>query len=275
MEIAPNANNSGANSDAARARLAMLATAAAEGFLSHALSSDGGSTDKVGGASCWYSSSYVPVFNGAGIFDPRLICRETLSAIEAYFKWRGRPFSVMSLDALVPYSARLFQRFNYTEYDSLPAMWLDGPPADSMRGSTDLWVSRVTTPQHLASFRALLSEVFHLSMSEVTLVMGEKSLQIPTIRHYLGWLDNTPVGTATLVLSGKVAGIWNVGTLSTQRKRGVATAMMGHILSEARSLGYHSSMLLASNEGLPIYARLGYETLSTVRVFVPSRQAYG
>lgn len=275
METASNANKTGANSDSARARLMMLATAAADGFRSLSLSADGGSTDKIAGAACWYSSSYIPVFNGAGIFDPQQITRETLSAIEAYFKWRGRPFSVMSLDALVPYAARLLLRFNYTEYDSMPAMWLDGPPADALRGSSDLWVSRVTTPPHLATFRSLLSQVFHLSMSEVNLVLGEKTLNVPTVRHYIGWLDNTAVGTATLVLSGKVAGVWNVGTLPEHRKHGVATAIMRHILSEARSLGYQSSMLLASNEGLPLYARLGYETLSTIRVFVPSKQAYG
>jgi predicted acetyltransferase len=95
------------------------------------------------------------------------------------------------------------------------------------------------------------------------------------VRHYLGWLDDTPVSTATLVLSGKVAGVWNVGTLAEYRRRGVAAAIMRHILSDARSLGFQSSMLLASNDGLSLYARLGYETLSTVRVFVPSRQAYG
>src|SRR5689334_19588246 len=105
METAPNTNNSGANSDSARARLMTLATAAADGYRNLSLSADGGSTDKIAGAACWYSSSYVPVFNGAGIFDPHLITRETLSAIEAYFKWRGRPYSVMSLDALVPYAA--------------------------------------------------------------------------------------------------------------------------------------------------------------------------
>ena len=275
MGTPPNTNNSGINSDAARARLMMLATAAADGFRSLSLSAEGGSTDNVGGAACWYSSSYVPVFNGAGIFDPRLISRETLSAIEAYFKWRGRPFSVMSLDALVPFATNLLDRFNYTEYDSMPAMWLEGQPRDELRGSGDLWVSRVSTPGPLASFRSILSQVFHLSMAEVTLVMGEKALQVTHVRHYLGWLDNVPVGTATLVLSGRVAGVWNVGTLPEYRRQGIAAALMRHILLEARSLGFQSSMLLASNEGMPLYARLGYETLSTIRVFVPSKQAYG
>ena len=268
-------NNNGTNNDASRARLMMLATAAADGFRSLSLSADGGSTDNVGGAACWYSSSYVPVFNGAGVFDPRLITRETLNAIEAYFKWRGRPFSVMSLDALVPYAANLLLRFNYAEYDAMPAMWLEGPPRSEVPSSSDVWVTRVVTSAPLASFRAILSTVFNLSMPEVNLVMGEKTLQIEHVRHYIGWLDNTPVATATLVLSGRVAGVWNVGTLPEYRRRGVAAAIMRHILLEARSLGFYSSMLLASEEGMPLYARLGYETLSKIRVFVPAKQTYG
>lgn len=263
------------SSDTERARLVRLAMAAVDGFRSLSLSADGGSADDVGGAVCWYSSSYVPVFNGAGVFDERLITRETLSAIEGYFKWRGRPYSVMSLDALVPYAGRLLSRYNYAEYDSMPAMWLEGPPRDEARGSEELWVSRVNTPAPLSSFRNILSQVFYLSMAEVNLVLGEKTLQAPHVRHYLGWLDSAPVGTATLVLSGKVAGVWNVGTLQEYRRRGVAAALMRHILADARSLGYYASMLLASNDGLPMYTRMGYETLSTVRVFVPSKQAYG
>ena len=39
---------------------------------------------------------------------------------------------------------------------------------------------------------------------------------------------------------------------------GLPAAVMRHILSDARSLGFQSSMLLASNDGLPLYARLGY-----------------
>ena len=108
-------------------------------------------------------------------------------------------------------------------------------------------------------------------MSEVNLVLGEKTLEIPFVRHYLGWLDNIPIGTATLVLTEEVAGVWNVGTLAEYRRRGVAARLMRHMLADARGLGFDRSMLLASNDGQPLYERLGYRTLSNVRVFVPSR----
>ena len=47
--------------------------------------------------------------------------------------------------------------------------------------------------------------------------------------------------------------------------------MMRHILSEARAMGYASSMLLASDEGTPLYRRLGYRALGMVQVYVPVR----
>lgn len=253
-------------------RLESLAKSAAAGFRSLSLAADGGMSEDVGGALCWYSSSFVPVFNGAAVLDRSLFTRTTISQIERYFKPRGRPYSLMTLDGLVPQAAQLLLPFNYVEYDSMPAMWLEGEPAPQPGPSPEVWITQVDTPVPLAAFRRILSSVFFLSINEVNLVLGERTLEIEHVRHYLAWVGNTPVGTASLVLSNGVAGVWNVGTLSEYRHRGVAATLMHHILREARSIGYEASMLLASNEGQPLYDRLGYKTLSHVRVFVPARQ---
>jgi hypothetical protein len=126
----------------------------------------------------------------------------------------------MTLDALVPNAATRLAPYGYGEYDAMPAMWLEGTPGDSPAGARDLWITQVTSPVPLAAFRRILSLVFHLSLAEVNLVLGEKTLAIPHVRHYLGWLDNIPVSTASIVLSGDVAGVWNVGTLADYRHRG-------------------------------------------------------
>lgn len=249
----------------------MLAKAAAAGFRSLSAAADGGSNDDVGGALCWYSTSYVPVFNGAAIFDESLFNRPTIRMIEDYFDPRERPYSIMTLEALTPQAARMLMPFNYVEYDSMPAMWLDGEPIDDPPASPDVWVRQVDSPVPLAVFRRILSNVFYLSISEVNLVLGEKTLQIPYVRHYLAWVGNVPVGTASLVLQDGVAGVWNVGTLPEYRHKGVAATLMHHILREARADGFGKSMLLASNEGQPLYNRLGYKTLSHIRVYVPAR----
>ena len=43
--------------------------------------------------------------------------------------------------------------------------------------------------------------------------------------HYLGILDNKPVGVATLVYSGRFGCIYNVGTVPNQRKKGIGSAL--------------------------------------------------
>src|SRR5437868_13786864 len=82
-------------------KLMALANAAADGFRSLAVAVDSGRADDVGGAVCWYSSSHVPLFNGAGLFYEHLFNADTLAAIDAYFSARQRPYSLITLDGLV------------------------------------------------------------------------------------------------------------------------------------------------------------------------------
>lgn len=187
---------------------------------------------------------------------------------------------MMALDALVPNSHALLADFGYEEYDALPAMWLGStphnpilPPAYRLLPSRSegdaLRVLRVESSEDLALYRIIVGQAFGLPADEVDLILSERALSVPPMHHYLAWWGNMPVGTVSLVLIGGVAGVWNVGTLTEYRRRGVGIGMMRHALAEAHTLGYRRCMLLSSTEGLALYARLGFTTLSTLRVFVP------
>jgi GNAT superfamily N-acetyltransferase len=251
----------------------MLAGAVAEGFHCLSEGADGGSVDDVGGAYCWYSASHVPVFNGAAMFYEHLFNPRTLSAIDDYFAARERPYALVTLDGLVPDASERLRKLHYTEFDFSPAMWLQGPTHRWRESPEGLRISRVQTLPDLAAFRSILSQVFAISRHEVDLVLGDRALKLPHVRHYLAWLGPAPVATTSLVLSGPLAGIWNVGTLPEHRRRGVAAELMHHAISEALDFGYTSSMLLASFAGLPLYERLGYRTISTARMFETERKA--
>lgn len=254
--------------DASYDKLMSLANAAADGFRSLAVAVDSGRAEDVGGAVCWYSSSYIPLFNGAGLFYERLFNPDTLAAIDAYFSARQRPYSLITLDGLVPDACKRLKQLDCYEVEATPAMWLDSPSQRWQTTLPDLWMSHVQTLTELHSFRSVLSKVFFISQSEVNLIMGEKVLDVPYVRHYLAWLDGSPVATASLVLTGDVAGIWNVGTLPEYRRRGLATELMHRATADAASLGYPATILLSSPEGLRLYERLGYDTISTMRMFM-------
>jgi len=82
-------------------------------------------------------------------------------------------------------------------------------------------------------------------------------------RLYLGLLDGQPVATAVLFNGTETAGIYSIGTISEARGKGIGTAMMRFVLSEAQSSGYKIATLEASTKGYGIYRKLGFIDYST------------
>jgi GNAT superfamily N-acetyltransferase len=85
--------------------------------------------------------------------------------------------------------------------------------------------------------------------------------------HYLGRLDGHPVATASLLLSEGIAGIYDVTTVPSARKRGVGTAMMLHILHMAQQQGYHHAWLQPSEMAYPFYERLGFQVCGVCSIY--------
>ena len=252
-------------------KLMALALATADGFRALSQAAEGGSVADVGGAMCWYSSSFVPTFNGAGLFSEKLLNRDTLSAIENYFGASGEPYSLLTIDGLVAGAYEWLVDHDFVELNSSPAMWLDLPEERWQQSPPALTIRQVATEADLVAFRHVLNRVFAIPPAELELIMSDRALQVPDVRHYVAWAGEQAVGSTSLVLSTQAAGIWNVGTMYDYRRQGIGVEMMHHALAEAAGLGYQSSMLLASAQGLPLYERLGYKTISTARMFTQYR----
>lgn len=88
------------------------------------------------------------------------------------------------------------------------------------------------------------------------------------IVHFLGRLDGRPVATATLVLGGGVAGIYNVMTVPDVQRRGIGALMTVHPLELARARGYHLGILQSSTMGYPLYRRLGFQDYCRIAIYL-------
>jgi GNAT superfamily N-acetyltransferase len=88
------------------------------------------------------------------------------------------------------------------------------------------------------------------------------------LRHFLARRRGVPVATSSLLLSGGVASLNAVATLPAARRQGVGAAISAAPLRVARAAGYRVAILQASDQGYPVYRRLGFTECFSLPIYV-------
>jgi GNAT superfamily N-acetyltransferase len=88
------------------------------------------------------------------------------------------------------------------------------------------------------------------------------------LRHFLARLRGVPVATSSLLLSGGVASLNAVATLPAARRQGVGAAISAAPLRVAWAAGYRVAILQASDQGYPVYRRLGFSDCFSLPIYV-------
>jgi ribosomal protein S18 acetylase RimI-like enzyme len=87
------------------------------------------------------------------------------------------------------------------------------------------------------------------------------------LRHFVGLRGGEPVATASLLLDGGVAGIYNLSTAPDHRRQGIGTAMLLNACRTARATGYQVGVLIAAPAGASLYRRIGFSEQCLFRVY--------
>lgn len=78
------------------------------------------------------------------------------------------------------------------------------------------------------------------------------------IVHYIGYLGEQPVTSASLLCAGGIPGLYNISTPPTFRGKGYGTAITHTCLKVAQDRGYPYACVMPSNMGRSIYRKLGF-----------------
>jgi ribosomal protein S18 acetylase RimI-like enzyme len=87
-------------------------------------------------------------------------------------------------------------------------------------------------------------------------------LRAPHIAAFLALVLGEPAAGAMVVVTHGVAGIYWVGTTPSARGRGLAELCTRVATNRGFDLGARMAALQASTMGEPIYARMGYATVT-------------
>lgn len=120
------------------------------------------------------------------------------------------------------------------------------------------------TKEQLSDWIFPLQEAFH----------GSKGSSLPYLethvralhkkadfRHFVAYVEEEPVSAATLSLSSFGARLDDIGTRTNYQRQGFATAITLHAMKVAKDLGHGWIYLEASDEGLPLYTKMGFKEL--------------
>lgn len=87
-------------------------------------------------------------------------------------------------------------------------------------------------------------------------------------RNYLLAWRAEPVATASAMLTGDVAGIYNVATLPHARRRGFGGMLTAHVARDAADRGASLAVLQSSQAGLNVYRALGFRDRGNFEQFI-------
>jgi GNAT superfamily N-acetyltransferase len=87
-------------------------------------------------------------------------------------------------------------------------------------------------------------------------------------RFYVARLGADPVGSAFWFPAPDAALIDEVATVPAMRRRGVATAITHAALRDAKTEGYRTAALVASEAGKGIYRRLGFQSYGRRHIYI-------
>lgn len=102
-------------------------------------------------------------------------------------------------------------------------------------------------------------------MAKASLLSGNSPLWL-----YVGYLGETPVACSEVTIGGGIAGLYNVCTLESYRRRGFGSAITLQPLLDAREQGWFTAILQASERGAGIYKQIGFEAFGQVLEYQPA-----
>jgi GNAT superfamily N-acetyltransferase len=107
-----------------------------------------------------------------------------------------------------------------------------------------------------------------------SLLARRERLLAPHLAWVVAHLDGRPAATAMVLCSHGVAGVYWVGTTPDARRRGLAELVTRTVGNFGLDAGMRVAALQASQMGHPVYARMGYETVSHTRWYLvrPARR---
>jgi GNAT superfamily N-acetyltransferase len=134
--------------------------------------------------------------------------------------------------------------------------------------ATTYRVEQVADEAGLRAANRVLADAFAIPLAATDRAVGPELLDGPGWALFLARQDSGPVSTVATIRTGNTVGIWSMGTVPEQQRRGAGRALLEGVIARHRQMGAATFYLLATEAGKPLYRSIGFRTLDEAAVWV-------
>jgi Acetyltransferase (GNAT) domain len=209
----------------------------------------------------------LTAFNTAFVTQSLDEAEAEIKAAMSFFDDRGLPFSVRMREGVDPSAETACERLGLVLDEVEPGMMLTEIPA-MPPPPAGLEIRRAWFEEGYDDFVVTMSTAMGMPLESGYDLISPELFDALWVEPYTGYVDGEPVATSTLVVSHRVAGVYNVTTLEEHRRKGYAEAMTWHAVARGVELRAGMSSLQATPMGVPLYEHMGYRTVCVYKDYV-------
>lgn len=161
------------------------------------------------------------------------------------------------------------QARGYADVGSAPALVLEGGAFRACVEDADLSRSRRALPSETVLFSDAAAGIFGLPAERMRLLAPAYLADHPQSSMRLAVVDDVVVGTAQAWREDDAIGVFNVAVVPERRGRGLGAALTAAVVADGAAAGGTWAYLQSSDDGLPVYLRLGFEQVDEWRSWMP------
>lgn len=186
-----------------------------------------------------------------------------LDWVAATFAGYGVPWLIYAAEDIAPCLQPAADRLGLTPDHTEPGMVLSRLPNGDARCPEGLTIRQVEDGASLAAYQAVFAEAYGAPAGLSERAFSAEVAARPEHALYVGLHAGKPVSIANRVTSLGLAGIYAVGTIPSQRRRGFGAAMVQRAAADGRAEGCTASCLQSWEMGVGVYRGIGYRTTVT------------
>jgi GNAT superfamily N-acetyltransferase len=204
----------------------------------------------------------VPLFNPAFVVEA-VDAEAVVAQVISHYGELDSPFTLYCRDEVNPGLADAGLAAGLVEFWQPPLMVLDpipGPPP-----VPDGLNVVVVDGGNVGDSCVVLGAGFGVPVQIAEMLFGHTLLGQDNFTSFLAYADGQPVAASAVFVTDDIAGVYNVATVPDHRGKGYGAALTWAAADHGRGQGCTASILQASGDGEPVYARMGYATPTRYR----------